>query len=156
MAIGRVFVESTRTAVWKKVTTTLRTAPSLAPVKTWFLNDGDPKRDGRAWSAGDLPALEVSVGCGPGRWIDEADHTTTLVFTHRLGIAGSRQADLLDFWAAIEAAWFPAGNALLDAIQGALAWQVTITGPVPEIRRVDGVVALHGTGIIVVNMDIRT
>lgn len=157
MAVTGRFPKSTRTLVWEAVKVHLRKAPALSAVKTWFLFEGDPRKDGREWSSGDLPALEIRLGCGgPGRWIDEARQSSTLIFTHRFACEGSRQSDLLDMWAAIEGSWFDGTNTLQTAVQQWLAWQKTITGPVPEVKRVDGVLAMFGTGIITVNMDFDT
>jgi hypothetical protein len=156
VALSKLFPQSTRTQVITTSLTYIRQSKTLAGVKTWFLFQGDPKLDARDPGQSDLPALRIKVGSGPAQRIDEARHSTSLIFTHELWIAGCRQTDLMDFWTAVEQAWFDGTNNLLNDLQPFINWNITITGPIPEVRQMDGALAMYGVGKIVTDMDINT
>jgi hypothetical protein len=161
MSLRAEFLPSARSAAIGIVTNYLRQSRTLQPVKTWFLWAGDHKHDARDIVFTDMPALRITADIGgETAWIDEMSHKTAIRFKHELWIKGTRLTDFIDFWSAVELAWFDQTNQLfvqLMANNNALRiWQKTITAPAPAPQFFGGEMGMYGVGTITLYLDITT
>jgi hypothetical protein len=160
MSVRNEFLRSTRSEAIAIVNTYLRNARTLAPVRTWFLWQGDHKHDSRDVVLADMPALRITPSIGQTEWIDELSHKTQIRFLHELWCRGTRITDFFDFWSAIEQAWFDGTNGLLTLLEADTnrlrVWQKTITAPAPAPQTFGGELGQYGAGSITVFMDITT
>jgi hypothetical protein len=154
-----LFKQSTRSQAWNICIEFLKRSPSLQPVKTWFIQEGDIKK-ARDVTQQDCPALVIRPRVGPAKWIDEISHTSSLDFVHELYVDGIKATDIMDFWGAIEGAWFDGTNnltQLLEANNNALrVFQRTAIQGMGEPEKLAGGLFQRGTGLVTLFMDITT
>jgi hypothetical protein len=151
------FLPTTRSQAWSATITYLKRSPSLQPVKQWFVWTGDNKHDMRDIVYQDMPALRITPDIsGETKWIDEISHTTSIKFRHELWIGGTRVTDFIDYWGAVELAWFDATNQLFAELVPLRGWQKTITGPTPAPVDLPGGLIQYGVGTVTLYMDITT
>lgn len=161
MAITRNhFKVSPRTQVWNIIIPYLKRSPRLQGVNQWFTWEGDVKRY-RDITHDDCPAIRISPDLsGPTEWIDELSHKTAMRFVHELHVAGIKATDFIDFWSAIEGAWFDGTNELMILLEAngnqLRVWQKTITTPPTPIIKEAGGLMQTSVGIVTLYMDITT
>lgn len=87
-------------------------------VKTWQLFQGKPNETAE-WTAAMTPILRVSWTGGPMSWAAESLHKASLGMSVSIGVAGTNQGDLMDFWEAVEGVLFSCSDphGLLKALQ---------------------------------------
>lgn len=156
-----LFLPSTRSQAWSIIIPYLKRSKYLQPVNTWFTWDGDSKHDMRDVVLSNCPALRITPFPNtPTKQIDEISHTTAIIFKHELWIAGTKVTDFMDFWGAIENAWFDGTDgltALLEFNNNTLrVFNRQITAPVTSALFLAGSVVQYGVGTISLSMDITT
>ena len=115
----------------------MRSQPQVAPFHTWFIWEGDPKKDTREIDWGDLPAIRISPADGPMGWLDEVSHELQLNIKLEIAVGSTDITQLFDAWAAVHSSLFT-GNTLLGQLESYQVIQKTMTGtrnPAEGLRR---------------------
>lgn len=151
MALRAPFPISPITNVWKAVIRYLRSQPQAAPFKTWFVWDGDPRRDMREIDWGDLPAIRISPGDAQGVWIDEISHQLTFLVRIEIAVASTDVTQLYDAWHAIHTSMFT-GNTLLGQLEQYQVIQKTSTAAAVRPTAFGGNTGLMASGTLTIKM----
>jgi hypothetical protein len=145
------FPECMPTKVWRQIIRSLRSDPVLKRgVDTWQIWSGE-EEDTAEPTESNLPLLRITSGNIQGQWNDENSHQYTWQIKIEIGVEGTDETHLLDFWDAIRAALFT-GNTVLNALYPYGVIQKTITGAGAAPRMFGQQAGLASEGALTIKM----
>lgn len=129
-------------------------------VKTWQLGQGKANETAD-WTLAMLPAVRVGWTGGPMQWSAQAQHQASLVMNIEIGLAGSNEGDLMDFWEALEGILFPPNDrSLLDKLQstdlGLGVFSLSIQQPAISQETLADGIAAKASGRIIINHNVNS
>jgi hypothetical protein len=149
------FPQSTRSQVWLALCQSLQGDPVLhGAVDTWQLWDGSEDSTMEPTEE-NLPLFRMTPVSGNQRWLDENAQECVMLLKVECGVEGLVLTDILDYWAAIEAALFT-GNILLNILYPFQVIQKTITTPAVGIKMFGAKSGLAAEGVLTIRMRINS